>query len=191
MAKKSRKSTKARKSREPVRKTRSRASKGLDPRHFIRRKRRSKAKALPSDDRLKTAFRLLSNGQTQKRSAEITGISVKRFSRFLRNNKLAKFKNGRWRITDRRIREVTVITNGERKLIKLRGFVSSSLAMQHFAAVNTFTYSNDIAVLAPFKGQTVTDINKQKYILETRPNVLLRLVNAGSDADMKIYRLID
>jgi hypothetical protein len=124
-----------------------------------------------------------------KDDPQIAGISVKRFSRFLRSNKLAKFKDGRWRITDRRLREITIISDGQARLIQVRGFNPASLAMRHRAAVRQFLDSNDVTLLSPFKGQTVTDVAKQKHTLETRPNQLYRFANAGSDADMKIYRL--
>jgi hypothetical protein len=156
-----------------------------------KKKRSTKLARIPSDDRFETAFGFLREGRSQKRSAEIAGISVKRFSRFLRSNKLAKFKGGRWRITDRRLREITIISEAQARLIKVRGFNPASLAMRHRAAISQFLDSNDAGLLTPFEGVTITDTSKQKHVLETRPNVLLRLANAGSDAEMKIYRLID
>jgi hypothetical protein len=143
------------------------------------------------DEALETALKYLREGRSQRRAAEIGMIPVKRFRNFLRSNKLAKFKGGRWQITDRRIREITVISEGRPLLIKVRGFSPASLTMRHRAAVQHFLDSNDAALLTPFEGLTVADISKQKHVLETRPNVLLRLANAGGDAEMKIYRLID
>jgi hypothetical protein len=106
---------------------------------------------------------------------------------------LAKWdrKTRRWRITDRARREVGIISNGSAKAIIVRGFAKAQLAKSYSAAVKRFLETNDVAVLAPFQGQLITDINKQNHPLETRPNVLLRLANAGGDAEMKIYRLID
>jgi hypothetical protein len=146
---------------------------------------------IPTDDRFETAYKLLREGQSQKRSAEIAGISVKRFSNFIRSNKLARFKSGHWKITDRRIREVAIISDGQSQVIKVRGFSPASLAMRHRAAVHHFLDSNDASLLTPFEGAVIKDITKQKHVLETRPNVLLRLANAGGDAEMKIYRLMD
>jgi hypothetical protein len=156
-----------------------------------RRERSTKFTKIPTDDRLETALKYLREGRSQKRAAEIGMVSVGRFRRFLHRNKLAKFRAGRWRISDRRVRQVAVISEASEKIITVRGFSPASLAMRHRAAFNTFIDSNDVAVLAPFEGLTVTDITKQKYPLETRPNVLLRMANTGSDAEMKIYRLID
>jgi hypothetical protein len=156
-----------------------------------KQRRSTKLPRIPSDDRFETAFKFLREGRSQKRAAEIGMVSIKRFRAFLRSNKLAKFKDGHWQITDRRIREITVISDGQTRLVKVRGFNPASLAMRHRAAVSQFEDSNDASLLSPFDGATVTDTSKQKHVLETRPNVLLRMANAGGDAEMKIYRLID
>jgi hypothetical protein len=155
------------------------------------KRRLDKTTLMASDERLETALKYLREGRSQKRAAEIGMVSVKRFRRFLRGNKLAKFKNGRWLITDRRVREVALVSGASEKVVKVRGFGPASLAMRHRAAVTAFLDSNDATLLSPFEGQTVTDIAKRKHLLETRPNELYRYANAGSDAEMKIYRLID
>lgn len=192
MAQNSKKSTSGNKPRKnrgsSSKKLKGRKAKSTKP---LQRRGSLSANKLPSDDRFETALKYLREGRSQKRSAEIGMISVKRFRHFLRSNKLAKFRNGHWQITDRRIREITVISEGQARLIKVRGFSPASLAMRHRAAVNQFLDSNDATLLTPFEGATIRDVNKQQYLLETRPNVLLRLANSGGDAEMKIYRLID
>ena len=137
------------------------------------------------------ALRHLRDGLSQRRSAQLAGISVGRFRTFVRKNKLAKRKGRRWIITDRRVREVAVIVDGEELLIKVRGFEPASLAMRHRSAVKEFLDTNDAILLQPFLGKVVSDTSKRKFLLETRPNVLLRHANAGSDADLKIYRLLN
>jgi hypothetical protein len=130
------------------------------------------------------------NGHTQKASAKTVGVSTKRLRAFLRDHKLARQNGGKWIFTDRRVREVPIIsTNGE-SLVRVRGFSASSLIMQHRFAVQTFLETNDVTLLTPFSGISVKATDKITHFLETRPNVLYRLANAGSDADMKIYRLI-
>jgi hypothetical protein len=157
-----------------------------------RSKRRPKKPApIDSDGRLETALKYLREGRSQKRAAEIGMVSAKRFRHFLRSHKLARFKNGRWQITDRRTREIAIISEGEELVVKVRGFSLASLAMRHRAAVNHFLDSNDASLLTPFDGTKIKDIKRRTHLLETRPNVLLRLANAGGDAEMKIYRLID
>jgi hypothetical protein len=166
---------------------------GKPPSKGVKRPKRRPGKTalLTSDEHLETALKYLREGRSQKRAAEVGMVSVKRFRRLLRGNKLAKFKNGRWLITDRRLREVVLISDAREKVVKVRGFGPASLAMRHRAAVSAFLDSNDATLLSPFEGQAVMDIARQNHLLETRPNVLLRMANAGSDAEMKIYRLID
>ena len=149
-----------------------------------------RAAKLPSDDRFETALKYLREGRSQKRAAEIGMVSVSRFRRFIREHKLAKRKGRLWVITDRRTREIQIISQHGVEHIRVRGFGGASLAMRHRAAVQKFLDTNDISLLAPFEGGAVNDISRQKHMLETRPNVLYRIANAGSDADMKIYRLI-
>jgi hypothetical protein len=172
---------------------RSKSSKSNRAHKRIRRKRGkvSKALKLPSGDAFENAFKLLREGFSQKRSAAIAGVSTKRFRHFLRGHKLARFRKGRWHVTDRRTREIRIVSEGRSLTISVRGFARASLGMRHRAALRRFLDSNDIAELAPFKGQAISDVRKRVHILETRPNVLLRLANTGGDADMKIYRLID
>jgi hypothetical protein len=128
-----------------------------------------------------------------KSAARSTGISASRLRRLIRNHKLARWdrKKRKWVTTDRIVREVAAHTTRGYKQIKVRGFGKASLVMSHLAARNAFLASNDVALLAPFEAATVVDIFRKKHLLETRPNVLFRLANTGSDADMKIYRLID
>ena len=126
-------------------------------------------------------------------AARSMGVSPSRLRRLIRDYRLAKWdaKKRRWTITDRLTREVGIASNGEARTITVRGFSRAQLAKSYTAAVKRFLETNDASVLVPFQGKTVTDIRKQKHLLETRPNVLLRLANTGSDAEMKIYRLND
>jgi len=57
-----------------------------------------------------------------------------------------------YRLTDRRLREVPVISDASEKLIKVRGFSPASLVMRHRAAVTAFVDGPDLALLAPFEG---------------------------------------
>jgi hypothetical protein len=187
MAKKS----KTKRSSNKKQNNRGASSKKLKSSRLKQKSRKNRISKTVNDDRFETALKYLREGRSQKRAAEIGMISVTRFRYFLRRNKLARFKGGRWQITDRRIREIKIISEGQMLLTKVRGFAPASLAMRHRAAFNHFLDSNDASVLTPFDGATIKDITKQKYVLETRPNVLLRLANTGGDAEMKIYRLID
>ncbi len=128
-----------------------------------------------------------------KGAARSTGVSESQLRRLIRNYRLAKWDQSKhkWKITDRVTREVGIASNGRAKAIVVRGFVRAQLAKGYTAAVKNFLETNDVAALAPYQGLSITDVGKNKHLLETRPNVLLRLANTGGDAEMKIYRLID
>jgi hypothetical protein len=142
---------------------------------------------------LDSARRLFMDTRSIRSAARSTGVSEPRLRRLIHRYKLAKWnrKRRKWTITDRRVREVAAYTTDGYKQIKVRGFGPASLAMRHHAGVDAFLNSNDLASLAAFEGMSVTDTSGKKHFLETRPNVLLRRANAGSDADLKIYRLLD
>lgn len=164
-------------------------------RPFRRRAKRQVKKSplsdIPVD--LDHARRLFMVTRSVSSSARSTGVSEGRLRRLIRNFKLARWDKTKrkWKITDRVTREVGIASNGKSRSIVVRGFPRAQLAKAYTAAVKRFLETNDASVLAPFEGQAISDIRKNVYVLETRPNVLLRLANTGSDAEMKIYRLID
>ncbi len=148
-----------------------------------------RAKPVKSDASLEAALKLLRQTNHQGRAAKEAGVSIERFRRFLRSNSLAERKGGKWRITDKRNRRMTVITNSEAVELTLRDFDQSSLNGRHLAAVGAFLRSNDIDLLQPFEGQAVIDAAGQVHPLETDPSALYRLSAAGSEVFHEIYRL--
>ena len=156
-------------------------------------RKRSKPPLRDIPTQLDHARRLFMVTRSVRSAARSTGVSESQLRRLVKKYRLAKWDRAkrRWKITDRVTREVGIASNGRAKAIIVRGFLRAQLAKGYTAAVKHFLETNDVAVLAPYVGQSITDINKNKHPLETRPNVLLRLANTGSDAEMKIYRLID
>jgi hypothetical protein len=146
---------------------------------------------VPAD--LNDARRFWMEGHSIRSAAHKAGVSESRLRRLVKNYKLGNWdrKRRRWRYTDRRKREITIISDGQYLPIFVRGFAMASLGMRHRAAVEQFLNTNDTSVLAPFEGHSIIDTGKHRHFLDTRANVLLRLANAGSDAEMRIYRLMD
>jgi len=151
---------------------------------------RPKVEAAPSDEKLEQALRALRATGNQKVAAKTAHVSPERFRRFLRQNKLARRKGRGWRITDRRRREVVVITTGGRKRIRIAGFNAASLVARHRAAFDAFLEANDISLIEPFEGLSVTDISGRVHPLETRPNELYRIAAAGNEGFEQVYRLV-
>ncbi|RJF85540.1 hypothetical protein D3876_16575 [Sphingomonas cavernae] len=141
-------------------------------------------------ERLEAAYKALRQSGNQSAAAKSAGIAPERLRRFLRENALVERRGRSWKFTDDRLRQMTVISEGERRSVSLRGFDQASLNGQHLAAVQAFLTSNDIGLLLPFAGRAVIDAKGGTHPLETDPNALHRLAAAGSEQFLEIYRLI-
>jgi len=142
------------------------------------------------DPKLEAALKELRKTGNQGASAKVAGVSTERFRRFLRDQKLAERKSRRWIITDSRPRSLEIIAEGRRHHIVVAGFEAASIVGKHNAAIRHFLETNDASLLAPFKGATIEDIPGHSYILETRPNVLYRLMDEGAGSYENIYRIV-
>ncbi|MBB3956262.1 hypothetical protein [Novosphingobium sediminicola] len=149
----------------------------------------ARPKPVKSDDRLEAALKLLRQSGNQSRAAKEAGVSAERFRRFLKDNALAEWRGRFWQITDQRHREMLVVSRGEVQRRDLRDFDQSSLNGEHLNAVKRFLNSNDAGLLAPFEGKSVIDAKGEAHPLETDPNTLHRLANAGSEVFEQVYRL--
>jgi hypothetical protein len=148
------------------------------------------SKAKPADKRLEKALKSLRASNNQAKAARDAGVSPERFRRFLRENNLAHREGRSWRITDERPRQVLVTSNGDKRWIEVLGFEPASLVGRHNEAIKQFRQTNDISLLEPFVGVSVTDAAGRKHLLETNPNTLHRLTAAGTETFENVYRLV-
>jgi hypothetical protein len=139
---------------------------------------------------LEAAFKVLREVGNQKKAAKAHRISVDRLRRYVRENALAEWMGQQWHFTDMRPRQMQVISGGEIFVLTLKGFEEASLNGRHLAAVKSFLSSNDIELLKPFVGLSVTDAKGKRYPLETNPNTLHRLAAAGTEVFHEVYRLV-
>lgn len=130
--------------------------------------------------------------QTGNRStaAKALGIAPERFSRFLSDAVRVSGRGKSLKISDNRPREMTVISDGEMRKIKLRDFDQAVLNGEHLSAVKAFVTSNAIALLRPFDGRSVIDSKGEAHPLETDPNTLHRIAASGEPAFPEIYRIV-
>lgn len=142
------------------------------------------------DDRLEAALKELRSSGKLAAAAKSQRIAPERLRRFLRENALAERRGREWHITDNRRRQMTVITDGSIEELILPGFEAASLNGRHLAAVRNFISTNDIELLTPFEGLSLTDARGRSHALETDPNTLHRLAASGSELFHEIYRLI-
>jgi len=116
-------------------------------------------------------------------------VSRERFRTFLDAEEVASRHGRAWTITDNLVRELDMISQGRRQVVRVRGFDAASTIEKHNAAVRAFLRTRDIGLLTPFDGVVMTTPPARKHPLETRPNVLLRL--ASSDGAFEaVYRII-
>ena len=141
-------------------------------------------------DRLETALKLYRQTGNQASSAKAVAVAPERLRRYLRENVQIEGRGRTLKITDKRRREMTVISGGKKLTLSLPDFEQASLAGRHRAAVKQFLASNDRRFLAEFDGQSVIDAKGKAHLLETDPNALYRLAHAGDDVFHEIYRLV-
>lgn len=149
-----------------------------------------KAPKSKTDDQLEAALKVFRQTKDRTAAAKFVGVSPERFRRFLHEIVQVEGRGRTSKITDRRVREMTVISDGTVSTIRLRDFEEASLNGEHRAAVKAFLSTNDIDVLAPFVGRSVFDDRGAGHPLETNPNTLHRLAHAGDQQFHEIYRLV-
>lgn len=142
------------------------------------------------DPRLEAGLKSLAESGAIYKAAKNAGVSTERLRRFLRENALAERSGRTWRITDNRLREMIVISDGTVKHRLLLGRDQASLNSRHLNVIKAFLNSNDIDLLAPFEGQSVIDAKGKAHLLETDPNEIHRLAAAGGEVFHDVYRLI-
>ena len=142
------------------------------------------------DDRLERALRLLRQTGNQGSAAKEAGVSPERLRRFLRENALAQRRGRQWHFTDNRLRDMTVISKGEAKTLRLRGFDQASLNGQYLSAVGKALNSNEWELLLPFVGLSIIDAKGRAHALETDPNTLHRIAAQGDEVFHNVYQLV-
>ena len=142
------------------------------------------------DTALEAALTALRRTGTQVAAAKEAGVSVERFRRFLRENKLAERQGRTWLIDDRAPREMLVLSNGQAMQMRLDGYEQASLNGRYLSAFKSFINTNDSEFLSDFIGLSVRDAKGKLHPFETDENALYRLAASGSEIFEDIYRLI-
>lgn len=142
------------------------------------------------DPRFEDALKLYRQTGNRAGAAKSLGIAPERFSRFLSDVVQVSGRGKSLKIADSRPRDMTVITDGDRRRMRLRDFEQASFNGEHLNAVKAFVSSNDIDVLRRFDGQSVIDAKGDAHPLETDPNILHRIVASDEPAFPEIYRIV-
>jgi hypothetical protein len=143
-----------------------------------------------ADPRLEGALRRLRRGESLTRAAAAEGVSRERFRRFVGANRLARRQGRAWIMTDDRPRRVQTISRGRALTVVVAGFAEASRWGRYVNDVGDFLRSNEIELLAPYRGRGVRTTDGRIIPFETDPNAIHRLANAGLPAFHEVYEII-
>jgi len=142
------------------------------------------------DLRLQTGLRLLRNEKSIAEAARKAGIPPAKLRAYAIKKKLLIRRGKKWVVQKDVPRKLLIYSDGKEYVITVSKFRTASLIGKYMAAVRWFVQTNDLHHLEPFAGKSVKDISGKCYPLESRPNVLHRLANSGSDTFEQIYRIV-
>jgi hypothetical protein len=143
------------------------------------------------DPRLEQGLKAVRKGKSITSAAKSIGAAPKTLKKYIEQSGVAKAKDRGLQFgADRRSRELAFYSSGREVVVTVRGLKQASLVGSYMATVKDFLSTNDPSGLELFKGQFVADTKGQKYIFETRPNVLYRLNASSTDSFEEIYRIV-
>lgn len=140
-------------------------------------------------DQINAAIKRMSRGDTLRGAAKEAGASERQLRRFLKLRNMAARDGQRWKIYDRRPREVAVRTSSGLSIVKtnLKG---AEVAGYGWSVQGKALSKHDLDLLATLDGKGVIDVNGRFHPFETDPNALLRLASSEDDAFHEIYRIL-
>ena len=135
------------------------------------------------------AIRRIAKGATLRSAALSEGLPEGKLRRYLKENTAATWNGRAWTILDSRPRQFPFYSQG--RLIAPRlSLEEASKAAKFEQAVRAFLPTGDEERLAPFVGESVTDIRGLRYRFETRPNTLYELDSAGELDFLELYKTV-
>ncbi len=142
------------------------------------------------DPRLEEGLRRVRGGKSVPEAAEAVDERPENLRNYLARTGVGEKIRGRWRVgDDPRIREWTFYSRGKRVAPRL-SLDESRKAGTYMSKVGHALDTNDPEVLAPFKGDGVTDVEGKFWPFETRMNVLYRLSADREEPYEAIYRIV-
>jgi len=141
------------------------------------------------DAGLEEALKLLRRTNNQSQAAREAGVSVERFRRFVKSHGLANYGGRSWSFSDNRPRDVPIYSDGRALTVTVPGFDAASMAGAYQNAVGEFLDTNNTDHLAPFEGESLTDVRGKTHPFETDPNTLYQLALSGQDGFEQVYRI--
>jgi hypothetical protein len=151
---------------------------------------KNRAEKALDDAKLQMGLRFLRKEKSFTKAAKEAHISPERLRTIAIEKGIVEKRGRRWVIKHELPRRVLIFTDGREKKITVGDFSEASLVGKYMSAVGWFLRTNDIRHLRPYASKSVTDIDDTQYPLETRPNTLHRLANAGVSSFEQVYRIV-
>jgi hypothetical protein len=143
------------------------------------------------DPKLEKGLREVREGGSLQKAARSTHVAPERLRAYLGEAARVERVKGRLVIRDDyRPRPFRIFSQGREVDVVLPGYDEARLAGQYMSEVGWFLRTNDVSLLAPFRGRSVQDVSGKRYVLETRPNVLYGLNLDSTESYEQIYRII-
>jgi hypothetical protein len=152
----------------------------------------AKARVRTINPKLEAGLKALRQKRSLTTAAREAHVAPERLRRYVQDLGFVEKRGGRYAVgTDLRLRHVQFYSNAKLVQTTVRGFDEASLAGSYWDAVHRgFLRTNDLEYLDPYVGKQITDASGRSYLLETRPNQLHRLANAGGESYEQVYRII-
>lgn len=151
---------------------------------------RKRSERALEDIKLQTGLRVFREEKSFAKAAREAHLSSEKLRRYAIENGIVEKRGRRWVIKDKLARRLLIFSGGHEHVITVSNFKAASLVGKYMSAVGSFLRSNDKAYLKPFIGKSVTDIDRNSYVFETRPNFLYRLSHAGGSSFEQMYRIV-
>ncbi len=157
--------------------------------HEASAKRTKRISAL-DDAKLQMGIRALRKEKSVNKAAKVAQISPERLRAYAQEKKLIEKRGRRWFLKLDLPRRLLIFSDGRERTITVGDFKTASFIGNYMSHVGWFSTTNEKSHLKKFVGKSVTDINGNSYLLETRPNVLYPLLHAGGNSFEQIYRIV-
>ena len=152
---------------------------------------RAKPKSSLEDARIHQGLVGMRKGHSLAAAARSAGISSERLRQFVTEHKVGRKRRRRWQLIPSRLKwQWEVFSEGRLVSVVVGDPETSSLLAKYLNAVRRLLRHNDPTALRAFRNVSFRDVSRQRYVLETRPNVIFRLAHAERESPEDFYKLV-
>ncbi len=148
---------------------------------------------LLDEERLQRALRTLRQEQSLKAAAKAARVSPERLKHAATGKGAISKEGRRWVVSPDLPRRMLLYSRGQALVVTVADLPTASRIGQFMSAVAKFLESPNRDLLAPFEGESITDISgrrSRRRSFETDPNNLYRLASVGGEAFESVYKIV-